>query len=388
MDVTSMSLQLVARLPIERPKGRTTRAQEERWSFTMRQTPQLYEQFEELIGKLYIAEGYTRLDTEESAYDRGFDLLLRSPQGERVAIEVKLHRTATINRGRVMEMLRRAAGVKLISNVDRVILVIGSKMGIPFSDTFGVELVDLPKIMEMAARHPDLLPTFEALFREVLPRVTTEEYLVAHMFGDAVATLQEHSDRIIQSPEIPRAFHDCQEPLGEVLTKAIRGVPAGKRGARQFEIKVLDALRYIFKDDLSGWSEQQVTRNGLSRYDVIARTSSEHDVWRSIVVFFKSWYVVFEFKNHSKPVTQKEITSTEKYLYAGAMRMVAFIISQKGGAENALEMARGALREHGKLIVNLSVADLCEMIRMKDESNDPNAFLYDIFDGMLMRLER
>jgi len=51
-------------------------------------------------------------------------------------------------------------------------------------------------------------------------------------------------------------------------------------------------------------------------------------------------------------------------------------------------MACGALREHGKLIVNLSIRDVCMMIRMKDESDDPNALLYDILDGMLMRLER
>ena len=46
--------------------------------------------------------------------------------------------------------------------------------------------------------------------------------------------------------------------------------------------------------------------------------------------------------------------------------MVAFLISQQGALEKALVMIRGALREHGKLIVNLSVAGVCEMIRMKD----------------------
>jgi hypothetical protein len=287
-----------------------------------------------------------------------------------------------------MEMLRQALGVKAISKVDRMILVIGNKLGIPFSDTFGVELVDLPKIMEMAVRHPQLLTSFEELFREVSPRATAQDYLAANIFGHAVTTLQEHDNLLLLSPEEHLKIHRPQELAGKALTNAIHAVPVGKIGARQFEIKVLEALRYIFNDDLSGWSEQKVTRNGLSRYDVIARISSEHDFWRSIIAFFKSWYVVFEFKNYTKPVTQKEITSTEKYLYAGAMRMVAFVISREGASENALEMARGALREHGKLVVNLSIGDVCKMIRMQDESNDPNAFLYDILDGMLMRLER
>ena len=352
----------------------------------MERTPQLYQRFEQLIGDLYAAEGYIWLHTERRTPDLGFDLLLRSPEGEKVAVEIKLYRTAVINRGRVSEMLMQAAGVKAISKVDRMILVIGSKLSIPFSDTGGVEVVDLPKIMELASRHPQLLASFEALFREVSPRVSSEDYLRGHIVGDAVTAFPDNL--VLLSPEEHRQIGQHREGHGKALISAIYAVPIGKKGARQFEIKVLEALRYVFNDDLSGWAEQKVTRNGLSRYDVIARISSEHDFWRNIIAFFRSWYVVFEFKNHVKPVTQKEIVSTEKYLYAGAMRMVAFVISRQGASENALEMARGSLREHGKLIVNLSAEDVYRMIWMKDELNDQNAFLYDILDGMLMRLER
>lgn len=353
----------------------------------MRPTMQLYQKFEQLVGELYAAEGYILLERKGLAVDVGFDFLLRSPQGERVAIEVKLLRTAVISRGRAMEMLRQAVGAKAVANVDRMILVISGTLGIPFSDTFGVELIDLPKIIEMATRHPAILLSLEELLREVSPPLSPEDRLAAHIFGDVVVgKLGDAPNLILVSPE-ENAKGLVIRP-GDELIANIRAVPGGKPGARQFEITVLKALRYVFGDDLSGWSEQKVTRNGLSRYDVIARISSDHDVWRSIVAFFRSWYVVFEFKNYSNPVTQKEITSTEKYLYGGAMRMVAFVVSRRGASENALEMARGALREQGKLIINLSVDDVFEMVRMKDRSNDPNGFLYDILDGMLMRLER
>ena len=350
----------------------------------MERTPQLYETFERLVCELYVAEGYTKIEREARTAQKSFDFLLRSPEGEKVGVEVKLHRTSVINRGRVSEMIAQIARAKTFSHVDRAILVIGSKLGIPFADTGNVELVDLPKIIDLATRHPRLLTAFEALFRAVSPRVSPEEFLLAHIFGDAVAALPNNTIRL--TPDENQKV--SQEAFGEALIRAIHAVPAGKKGARRFEIKIFESLRYIFKDDMSGWSEQKITHKGLSRYDVIARISSTHDFWHSIIAFFRSWYVVFEFKNYTAPVGQSEIVSTEKYLYAGAMRMVAFVISREGASQNALEMARGSLRENGKLIVNLSTADICKMIRMKDEVNDPNAFLYDILDGMLMRLDR
>lgn len=356
----------------------------------MQKTIDLYRGFEALIGELYVAEGFTVVERTPASRDGGYDFLLRGPHGESVGVEVKLYRTGLIARGRVIEMLRQAVGVKAVNKFDRMILVIGSKIGIPFADTYGVEVADLPKIMEMAGRHPDLLPKFEAFFRESSPTVTSADVFAAHVFGDAISSLEQPSNLITLTPEEHRRLGDrlSGRSRGIGLAKALRAVPPAREGAREFELKAQDALRYIFKDDLAGWSEQKVTRGGLSRYDVIARIASSHDFWRSLVVFFKSWYVVFEFKNNAKPITQKEVISTEKYLYEGALRMVAFIVSREGAAPNALETARGALREHGKLIVNLSVEDVCTMLRLKDSVKDPNAFLHDILDGMLMRLQR
>jgi len=50
--------------------------------------------------------------------------------------------------------------------------------------------------------------------------------------------------------------------------------------------------------------------------------------------------------------------------------------------------ARGALREHGKLIVNLNVDDMCKLLALKDATQDYNGFLFDKIDTMLMKLER
>ena len=103
---------------------------------------------------------------------------------------------------------------------------------------------------------------------------------------------------------------------------------------------------------------------------------------------FQSQYVIFECKNYKDPIRQGEIYTTEKYLYQKALRSVAFVISRTAAHESAMAAARGALREHGKLIVNLNVDDMCKLLALKDATQDYNGFLFDKIDTMLMKLER
>jgi len=111
-------------------------------------------------------------------------------------------------------------------------------------------------------------------------------------------------------------------------------------------------------------------------------------MWRMLVERFNSQYVIFEFKNYGGRITQGEIYTTEKYLFAKAMRTTAIIVSRKGADKNALAACRGALREHGKLIINLSVDDICKLLALRDADDDCNAYLFQIVDDMLMKLER
>jgi hypothetical protein len=99
--------------------------------------------------------------------------------------------------------------------------------------------------------------------------------------------------------------------------------------------------------------------------------------------------VVFEFKNYGGKIKQGQIHTTEKYLYRTALRSTAIIISRKGADENALAVCRGALREQGKLIINLTTDDVCKMLHLRDEpGGDCNSVLTEYVDRMLMRLER
>jgi hypothetical protein len=48
----------------------------------------------------------------------------------------------------------------------------------------------------------------------------------------------------------------------------------------------------------------------------------------------------------------------------------------------------GALRKARKLIIHLTLEDLCKMLNQRDGGTEPTGHLSDLLDDMLMRMER
>jgi len=168
----------------------------------------------------------------------------------------------------------------------------------------------------------------------------------------------------------------------------LREIPPGRAHASAFEDQCIEALKYLFERDLIGWREQDETDDGLHRRDLVCRILANGDVWKLMLSDLKSRYVVFEFKNYHEKITQHEIVTTERYLYPSALRNVAIIISPHGCSSSATRVIQGAMREHGKLILSLTVDELAALLVGKDEGSDPNAFLFDRVDDFLMGLGR
>lgn len=138
------------------------------------------------------------------------------------------------------------------------------------------------------------------------------------------------------------------------------------------------------------WSEQQKSNNDLYRFDLLCRIKDENQktFWSILERYFRSKYVIFEFKNYKEPITQKEVYTTEKYLYAKALRSVGIIIAAHGYDEHAYWAAKGCLRENGKLIILLDTEDLIKMNKMKLDLEDPSTYLLDKLDEILSELEK
>jgi len=168
----------------------------------------------------------------------------------------------------------------------------------------------------------------------------------------------------------------------------LRSIQSGKSNFSKYEDLCIDILKYLFGDQLSLWKKQIKSNADLFRFDLVCKIKNDTDLdfWNVIKRFYDTLYVVFEFKNYTKPITQSEIYTTERYLYAKALRRVAIMITRKGLDGNAEIAQRGVLRENGKLIICLSDEDIIEMIKMKENGDEPCDYLSEYLDNLLVDL--
>jgi len=175
---------------------------------------------------------------------------------------------------------------------------------------------------------------------------------------------------------------------GSFLVKKLNNIPRGKKGWSAFESTSETILKYLFGSNLAVWQKQKRTDDELSRFDMICRIVPQDDFWKTIVNSFNSRYILFEYKNYSTSLPQSQIYSTERYLFPKALRSVAFILCRITPSSHAITAAKGALREHGKLILLLDDTDIKTMLENRDQGISPNDYLSDKLDEFLMSLSR
>ena len=168
----------------------------------------------------------------------------------------------------------------------------------------------------------------------------------------------------------------------------MRELKRGKATWPDYEKICEEILKYLFPNDLQGWHKQKSTDDGLNRFDYVCRIRPTTDFWQFVVHHLDSRYAVFEFKNYSEKIKQGQVLTTEKYLLERGLRRVAVVFSRLGADTNATKMTRGAMREHGKLILVLNDEDVCKMLHMKERGEDPSDFLFEATDDFLLALAR
>lgn len=184
-------------------------------------------------------------------------------------------------------------------------------------------------------------------------------------------------------------FTDDMDNLKRLLVE-VRDWEQAKRTSEEYEEICTKVLKNLFSRDLTLWREQQKSNDNLYRFDLICKIKDDvtSAFWKFLEEYFKSKYVIFEFKNYKDLITQREIYTTEKYLYAKALRSVAVIVSCNGSDDNAKKAIKGTLRENGKLILSLSNWDLENMLEYELNGNLASEYLYNILDEILIELEK
>jgi predicted RecB family endonuclease len=321
-----------------------------------------YERFEECIAKIFEEAGYDTVSNVALEQYKGDIDIVAKKDDKKYYVEVKY--------ARITEKAIHQVCIKAEENDMHPILVTA-------------QILDKKRRDYYQDRYSDL----------VMIDISNLLYAVrenSRLRNDLISTLSysvEDIEPLEGAIEINSLQHDNYT---ESLIREMDLCKAGRPMARKYEELCRELLQNVFFDDLVLWKEQQNANGELHKFDLLCRIKdgNQKTFWSILERYFNSKYVVFEFKNYKDSVTQKEIYTTEKYLYSKALRSVGIMIAANGYEENARWAAKGCLRENGKLILLLETKDLIEMNRLKEEQEDPSEYLQNKLDELLLELEK
>ena len=245
-------------------------------------------------------------------------------------------------------------------------------------------------VLWMFEEFPDIRSEFVSMLNYTLGDVVPErpelEFKRKEYSEDNAKEGQEQEDSW-EREKMKGVQEQCESKENEEspvnFREQLAAIPPGKENLAPYKYEEVGTaiLKCVFGDYLTLWERQERSNDDLYRFDLCCKIKHgrQPEFFDTIKKFFRTKYIVFEFKNYRKAVSQKEIYTTEKYLYQKALRSVAVIVSRKGADKNALRAARGCLRENGKLILCLSDEDLLELLRIKEEADQETAEYLDMY---------
>lgn len=340
--------------------------------------PQRGYRFEVLVEDILKGHG---CNTRRAAYakDAEYDVYAEK-NGKKLYVEVKALRDKMIGHQTILSMIGRAKIMGLKDN-EYFILVTANMVTKEAKElTKSIDnflLIDIAELLYMVQDNEDLKYRLLSVVEFTTEDITLIEptkfmRIIDVDAGDGIDSLVDNQD------EIKR------------LLAEVKHWEQDKRTSVEYEKFCTKILSVLFSRDLTLWREQQHSNEDLYRFDLICKIKDDvtSAFWRFIEEYFRTKYIIFEFKNYKGVITQKEIYTTEKYLYAKALRSVAIIVSCNGSDDNAQKAIRGTLRENGKLILNLSNRDLENMLEYELNGNLPSEYLYNMLDEMLIELDK
>lgn len=335
---------------------------------------------EDLCREILKANGW-QVESLDAFSDTGIDIIAAEPtQNDRVAFEVKYTRNPIYPTSGLRISSERLVESARAAGVDKAVLIVAANIKPEIKERvenqYKIQVLNLDDLLSLASIDLELLGKLVKL-REI---DLSERNLESNIKSIIQPT------RIEQPPDTSSSHEN--EKMGRNFIDKLKSIPLGKDGCYMFEDTVSEILKYLFDGDLTGWHQQKRTTDDLHRYDLICRVIDNSTVWKFISLNLDSRYVLFEFKNYKDEIGQSQVYSTEKYLYEKAKRKVCFLISRKGASENAVIACQGAMREHGKLILNIDENMLVDLINSKISGDDPNELLFEKVDKFLMELPR
>lgn len=322
-----------------------------------------------------------KVDNQDPLVDFGVDIIAQEPNVQsKVVFEVKYTRNTTYPTSALKVSAERLVQSARLMNISKAVLIVAANIKPEIQkrveDEYNIQIINLDGLLSLASADLELLGKLIKL---------CEVDLAERQLDSDLGSILHPKVINFESKDKEPSEGDVQ---GAKFKEKLKSIPYGRDGCYDYEDVMSEILQYLFDGDLKGWHQQERTTDDLHRYDLICRVVDKSTVWSFISSNLDSRYVLFEFKNYQDKIGQSQVYSTEKYLFEKAKRKVCFLISRKGPSDNGLVACQGAMREHGKLIINLDDDTVVALIDSKISGDDPNEILFEKVDDFLMKLPR
>lgn len=333
--------------------------------------------------------GYTQIHDLNREYD-SWDLVLEK-NNKKLWVECKAYKSQTVSPYVANELLKTLIMKKKkhsLSQEDVILLMVSSNIPSFKKDEifrrYQIVVWDIENLVFYSKNDPALLKRLSQI----------AYFPIDHIKGHPCAEVE--IAKLLLTSISNKHLEDAEIEASKTkrLLQRLANCPAGKGTSREYEEICEEILRHLFEANyFNRLTSQHKTHDEHFRMDLIGslkitqnNDESMHPLWQMLVQHYNSHFVVFEFKNYTDKIDQNLIYITEKYLFAAALRNVAFIISREGFSDSAKFAAEGCLKEHGKLILDITNEDLIKML--ESPSDNPADYLLTKLEEFLMRISK
>lgn len=339
-------------------------------------------EFEDFCGKLFQKFGFKVINPNISNRHVPQADLIVEKDNKQAVIEIKFYKTTKANysllKKAISQVKKYGEYYKITNHILIIATTIDEDLKNKLESEYKIIILDSKNLLYLLKDDDELLVEYKNLLSDTSINIyNPNDYIQTDLNNTLINS--EYNEDLTSTFQL-------KFKQDNMLCSELSNIPSGKTSFRDYEKKCTEILKYLFPTILTGWNEQLRTDDGLNRYDLVCRAKKGNEFWDLLINEFNSRYIIFEFKNYTDEIKQTQIYTTEKYLFQTALRNVAFIISKKGASTNAIQATKGILRENGKLIINLTDEDLCEMVKMKNEGSEPSDYLFDFLDIFLLEL--
>jgi len=245
------------------------------------------------------------------------------------------------------------------------------------TEAFAQYKKEIQKTAEFLAKI--VIPDATISYRSIIEPLIKEMNNIQQVFSHTIPTYYSLAElEIISKPMAPAP--PCS--LSENMINRLASCRKGKEYWKEYQQICKDILTYLFVPPLAEPLEEQRTRNGLERRDLIFHIPYDAGgFWDMIRLKYRANALIVDCKNLNEPISKDEVISTSQYLSEKRLGNFGLILSRFQPSASALKEVQKLWLEQEKMIVCIDDEELKKMIQLKENGNEPTKFLdKKIFD--------